>query len=330
MEGRLLQILTDLYPMPKFGFVNEIPTRNHWFDDLVVPVVLGHEEENANLLYRTGLRRGFTLVGCVPGSLNVATNHWVKTGLKDEFDIGFTVRFGVTLLVLAGMGVVLALQSRWLGVIGWYSSRGHATGVAPGIEPEGATKGQQPAVVAARQPEPGPVPVPLLVHSAGSPVKHPAGPAARPFVSAPEAAAAVPEANGQARGNDPGQASAVLIADADRTFALELARVLSSRGYFVLMAGTASEALSLSRQVPLDLVILDTALPDRSGIALCHDLRSVHPGPERPVLIATSNTATAQEIGAMASSADDYMVKPYVIEALILRIHQHLKSRRPA
>ena len=83
----------------------------------------------------------------------------------------------------------------------------------------------------------------------------------------------------------------------------------------------------MARGAKPDLVVLDTVLPDRSGLDLCRDLREGSPADDRPVLIATTQTATSGEVAAMSASADDFLIKPYVVEALILRMNQHLQKR---
>jgi DNA-binding response OmpR family regulator len=120
----------------------------------------------------------------------------------------------------------------------------------------------------------------------------------------------------------------VLVVDAHRGFAAGLGRALSSRGFAVLLAGTASEASALVRGGRPDVVVLDMQLPDRSGFELCRELRENGTAPGRPILIATSLTATPDVIAGMARSADDYLIKPYAIDALATRINQHLV--RPA
>ncbi len=125
----------------------------------------------------------------------------------------------------------------------------------------------------------------------------------------------------------PTTAPTILIVDADRYFAVDLGRTLSERGFGVILSGSATEALSIVRGTRPDLIVVDTSLPDRSGIDFCKEVRSTQTGPDRPLLIATTSRPSPAEISAMATAADDYTIKPYVIDALIQRINQQLRNR---
>ena len=116
----------------------------------------------------------------------------------------------------------------------------------------------------------------------------------------------------------------VLCVDDDLDTCEFVGLLFSRRGYDVTTATTPREALRLLEGGGFDLLILDFRYERMSGVELCRELRNVS---SRPFLIATSQTATAAEIAAMAGAADDYLIKPYVIEALIIRIIKHLQSR---
>lgn len=72
-------------------------------------------------------------------------------------------------------------------------------------------------------------------------------------------------------------------------------------------AGTAYEASIRVEQDLPDLVVLDVRLPDRSGIALCHEITARHPGVK--VLMLTSHADDEALKAAKASGASGYMLK---------------------
>lgn len=294
-ENNLVHIIDHVTRPPRIGPVGHGVGSIYRFDDRTVEVPLGEDQDFALRIYGAAVSRGFLLTGLIPGSLSSDFEPTPTSFQVFSIDVAsMALRAVLTILILSVGSTLLMLQARWLGLVALLGTR-RRTGAA--------TPTPRPAPVAA----PAPVPV-----SAPAPSPAPA-PAAFPGV-APE----------PVRGT---AARTVLVADGDRGFAVGVGRLLSDRGFGVILAGSATEAAAIIRGAHPDLVVLDAGLPDRSGILLCQEIRTTMPGPERPVLIATSPHATASEITAMATAADDYMVKPYVIEALIRRIDHHLKGR---
>ena len=72
----------------------------------------------------------------------------------------------------------------------------------------------------------------------------------------------------------PERPTRVLVVDDEEQIRRALKSILSTRGYALEMAATAEEALLKAIDTPPDLVILDLALPDRSGIEVCRELRT--------------------------------------------------------
>src|SRR5664280_195007 len=66
----------------------------------------------------------------------------------------------------------------------------------------------------------------------------------------------------------------ILAVDDDPQIRRALASILRTRGYALELAASAEEAIAKAVDERPDLVILDLALPDRSGIEVCRDLRT--------------------------------------------------------
>jgi DNA-binding response OmpR family regulator len=106
----------------------------------------------------------------------------------------------------------------------------------------------------------------------------------------------------------------VLLVEDDVRVGGALEAALRRRGYDLLRAGTAAEALAAP---PVDLVLLDLCLPDRDGIEVCRELR------RRGDVAIIAVTARAQErdrIVGLRTGADDYVVKPFGMAELQARI----------
>lgn len=88
---------------------------------------------------------------------------------------------------------------------------------------------------------------------------------------------------------------------------------------------TAQDGVALIKSEGYDLVILDLGLPDKDGLLLLKDIRSVNKN--IPILILTARDALEDRIKGLDGGADDYLLKPFAIEELAARIRALL--RRP-
>lgn len=89
----------------------------------------------------------------------------------------------------------------------------------------------------------------------------------------------------------------------------------------VALTGTTGEDLALLSAY--DLHIIDIALPDKNGIAVCRSLREN--GVKTPILILTGQLAIQSKVTALNSGADDYLTKPFSFEELLARIRALLR-----
>lgn len=108
-----------------------------------------------------------------------------------------------------------------------------------------------------------------------------------------------------------------------------LESLLAPRGYAVLKAYTAQQALQLMRETSPDLVIIDFALPDQSGIDLCAQLRQDREiGPSVPIIITTAGRLSREDrIAALSAGAWDLLGMPLDAETFLLRIEAYLRSK---
>jgi CheY-like chemotaxis protein len=92
---------------------------------------------------------------------------------------------------------------------------------------------------------------------------------------------------------------------------------LEEAGLRVDAAGSASEAMNKLALVPggVDAVILDIGLPDRSGEALCREIRALHPS--LPIVLATGHGATTLREAFKGEPAIGFVQKPYAAQDLL-------------
>jgi len=101
---------------------------------------------------------------------------------------------------------------------------------------------------------------------------------------------------------------------------------LENEGYKVTSALKGSEALEiLETSSPPDLVILDLMLPDMTGLDICRHIRSKDKLKNISVIIVTAKGEEVDRIVGFELGADDYIVKPYSVRELMLRIQAQLR-----
>jgi two-component system, OmpR family, KDP operon response regulator KdpE len=114
----------------------------------------------------------------------------------------------------------------------------------------------------------------------------------------------------------------ILVVDDEEQIRRALTSILKSRGYVLDLATTGQEALLHAIDDPPDLVVLDLALPDMSGIEVCRELRTWMTA---PVLILSVRSNEADKIQALDEGADDYLTKPFSAGELLARIRALLR-----
>jgi two-component system, OmpR family, alkaline phosphatase synthesis response regulator PhoP len=99
-------------------------------------------------------------------------------------------------------------------------------------------------------------------------------------------------------------------------------------GYAVTTAGSGERGLSLARQRPFDLIILDLMLPDMNGIEVCRALRAAPDRAYVPIIMLTARVEESDKLVGLEIGADDYVTKPFSMKELLARVRAHL--RRPS
>ncbi len=117
----------------------------------------------------------------------------------------------------------------------------------------------------------------------------------------------------------------ILIVDDDEQLVNVVEVVLKREGYYITRAQTARDALEFLKVGRPDLVIIDMALPDMDGAALCRTLRDHSHTAKIPILFLTSLSATHSVVDAFESGGDDYIRKPFQPRELAARVRAHLR-----
>ncbi|MEZ4393655.1 MAG: response regulator [Polyangiales bacterium] len=95
---------------------------------------------------------------------------------------------------------------------------------------------------------------------------------------------------------------------------------LTQAGFEVRSVERASDALKAAQADPPDLVLLDLMLPDGSGTDVCRALKTAPATKSVPVIMVTAKGEEIDRVVGFEIGADDYVVKPFSVRELILRL----------
>ncbi len=103
---------------------------------------------------------------------------------------------------------------------------------------------------------------------------------------------------------------------------------LQNAGFEVRTATRAGEGLRMALAEPPDLVLLDLMLPDGSGTDVCRALKTDPTTKHVPVIIVTARGEEIDRVVGFELGADDYVVKPFSVRELMLRVRAILQRTR--
>jgi len=115
----------------------------------------------------------------------------------------------------------------------------------------------------------------------------------------------------------------LLVVDDDPRVTDLVRRILAYEGYSVAVATNGNEALTRTLEHPPDLIVLDIMLPGLDGLEVARRLRAA--GDNVPILMLTARDAVADRVAGFETGADDYLVKPFAPEELLVRVKALLR-----
>lgn len=99
---------------------------------------------------------------------------------------------------------------------------------------------------------------------------------------------------------------------------------LKREGYEIIEAGTGQEAIEkVSMEKDISIALLDVMLPDMSGIEVCKYIRENFD--QVGIIMLTAKAQEDDKIEGFISGADDYIVKPFSIKELLVRVSALLR-----
>jgi two-component system phosphate regulon response regulator PhoB len=121
----------------------------------------------------------------------------------------------------------------------------------------------------------------------------------------------------------------VLVVEDEAALAMVLRYNLEKQGFRVEEAADGPEALTRIAETTPDVVLLDWMLPAMSGLEVCRQIRRRPATRELPVIMVTARTEDQDAVRGLNTGADDYITKPFSMDALLARIRALLRRASP-
>lgn len=122
----------------------------------------------------------------------------------------------------------------------------------------------------------------------------------------------------------------VLVVEDEEDIRKLLTYNLEREGYTALEAADGLEGLNLARGQLPDLILLDLMLPKMDGLSVCRELERDSRTSRIPVIMLTARGEDVDRILGFELGADDYVVKPFNVRELLLRIRAILRRQAKA
>jgi two-component system alkaline phosphatase synthesis response regulator PhoP len=115
----------------------------------------------------------------------------------------------------------------------------------------------------------------------------------------------------------------LLVLEDEKNVGLTLVERLKKEKFQVIWATTVAQALAQVDREKFDLALLDVGLPDGSGFGVAEHLRKIQPA--AAVIFLTAFGNPEDRVKGLELGAEDYIVKPFHLKELLLRIQNGLK-----
>ena len=119
----------------------------------------------------------------------------------------------------------------------------------------------------------------------------------------------------------------ILVIEDDPKLANLVHSVLTDEGQRVDVAGDGDTGLDLALRGHYDVAVIDWMLPGRDGPSICRAMRAANVN--TPALLLTARGQVEDRVAGLDSGADDYLVKPFVLEELLARLRALARRTAP-
>lgn len=117
----------------------------------------------------------------------------------------------------------------------------------------------------------------------------------------------------------------ILVVDDDAHIREVVQFALEKAGFEAIEAGDGEKALEVFTATTPDLIVLDIAMPEMDGLAVCREIRRHS---DVPILFLSSRTDEVDRVVGLEIGGDDYVTKPFSPRELVARVQTILKRAR--
>ena len=118
----------------------------------------------------------------------------------------------------------------------------------------------------------------------------------------------------------------ILIVDDEEHIVQMLDINVRTQGYESLCAYTGEQALDVASSQRPDIILLDVMMPGMDGIEVCRRLKANPDTRPIPVIMVSARSEEHDKIAGLEGGADDYVIKPFNMQELFLRIRAALRQ----
>jgi len=127
-----------------------------------------------------------------------------------------------------------------------------------------------------------------------------------------------------------GKVARILVIEDERDLQRILDYNLRKAGHDVVQALRGSDGLEEARRTRPDLILLDLMLPDLQGTEICKLLKAGPDTKDIPVIMVTAKGEEIDRVLGFELGVEDYVVKPFSVRELVLRIQAVLRRKEPS
>ena len=120
----------------------------------------------------------------------------------------------------------------------------------------------------------------------------------------------------------------LLLIEDHTDIAANIAEYFEARGEVVEHALDGEAGLQMAIETTYDAIVLDLMLPGIDGIAVCRQLRATDSA-RVPILMLTAKDLVTDKVAGFESGADDYLVKPFSLAELHVRLKALIRRSQP-
>lgn len=117
----------------------------------------------------------------------------------------------------------------------------------------------------------------------------------------------------------------ILVVDDEVRIRSNIRKYAEFKGYTVTEAGDGMEAVRLCRSTDFDIIIMDIMMPELDGFSACREIRKIK---QTPIIMLSARGEEYDRINGFEIGVDDYVVKPFSLPELMLRIEAVMKRTK--